>query len=178
MDRRTAPYGVAAAALVALLAGCSGGGDHQGQGGQEGEVPPAPPAQQQQQQPEQQPPAAPDPAAAKAALQQQIDEALKQSPITFDADSAKLTQQGEQTATKAAELAKSAPQELKFTVTGYVADTGNPSPTDQELSQQRAQAVADKFTEAGVPQERLEVVGKGTAEGGTEQDRHATISVQ
>ncbi|MCA1195006.1 OmpA family protein [Saccharopolyspora sp. 6V] len=176
MDRRTAPYGVAAAALVALLAGCSGGGGDQGQGGQEGEVPPAPPAQQQEQTPA--PPPSPDPAAAKTALQQQIDQALAQSPITFEADSADLTEQGEQTAKKAAELAKSAPQELKFTITGYVADTGNPSPKDQELSQQRAQAVADAFTEAGVPKERLEVVGKGTAEGGTEQDRHATIAVQ
>lgn len=176
MDRTKTHYGVAAAALaVALLSGCSGGGD-QGQGGQEGEVPPAPPAQQQEQAPP--PPPGPDPAAAKAALQQQIDQALQQSPITFQADSPELTEQGEQTAQKAAELAKSAPQELKFTVTGFVANTGSPSPEDQQLSQQRAQAVADKFAAAGVPAERLEVVGKGPAQGGQETDRHATISVQ
>ncbi|MCX2731349.1 OmpA family protein, partial [Saccharopolyspora sp. NFXS83] len=137
-----------------------------------------PPLEQQQEQAPPPPPPGPDPAAAKAALQQQIDQALQQSPITFQADSPELTEQGEQTAQKAAELAKSAPQELKFTVTGFVANTGSPSPEDQQLSQQRAQAVADKFAEAGVPVERLEVVGKGPAEGGQETDRHATISVQ
>ncbi|WP_243790509.1 OmpA family protein [Saccharopolyspora gloriosae] len=177
MDRTKAHYGVAAATLaVALLSGCGGGGD-QGQGGQEGQVPPAPPAQQQQEE-QPPPPPGPDPEAAKTELQQQIDQALQQSPITFKADSRELTEQGEQTATKAAELAKSAPQELKFTITGFVADTGSPSPEDQQLSQQRAQAVSDKFAAAGVPAERLEVVGKGPAEGGQETDRHATISVQ
>ncbi|MFR9730539.1 OmpA family protein [Saccharopolyspora sp. MS10] len=176
MDRRKAHYGAAVAALaVALLAGCSGG-EPQGQGGQEGEVPPAPPAQQQEPAPAQ--PPGPDPAAAKAALQQQLDQAMQQQPITFQPDSPELTEQGRQTAMKAAELAKQAPQELNFTVTGYVADTGNPSPEDQQLSQQRAQAVADAFTQAGVPVERVQVVGQGPAQGGSESDRQVTVSVQ
>ena len=174
MDRIKATNAVAGIAFAAaLVAGCSGG-QQQGQGGQEGEVPPAAPAPEQQQQ--QQPPK-PDPAAAKAALQQQIDQALQQRPITFEPDTANLTEQGKQTATKAAELAKSAPQELRFTIAGFIANTGTPKPQDQELSQQRAQAVADKFKEAGVPAERLEAVGRGAAQGNQESDRRVEIKI-
>ena len=173
MDRIKATNAVAGIAFAAaLLAGCSGG--QQGQGGQEGEVPPAapPPAPEQQQQPPK-----PDPAAAKAALQQKIDQALQQHPITFEPDTANLTEQGEQTATKAAELAKSAPQDMRFTIAGFIANTGTPKPQDQELSQQRAQAVADKFKEAGVPAERLEAVGRGAAQGNQESDRRVEIKI-
>lgn len=170
MDRIEAT-GIAGIALAtALLAGCTGG--YQGQGGQEGQAPPAPPPAGQQQ-----PPQAPDPAAAKAALQQQIDEALKQSPITFEPDSPNLTEQGKTTAQKIAELAKGAPQELRFTIAGFVANTGAPSPADQELSQQRAQQVADLFTQAGITPDRLQVESRGAAQGAQESDRHAEISV-
>lgn len=180
MDRMTATGVAGIAFAAALLAGCTGGqqgpGGYQGQGGEEGQVPPAPPAAEQQP-PQPQAPPAQDPAAAKAALQQQIDEALKQSPITFEPDSANLTESGNQSAQKIAELAKAAPQELRFTIAGFVANTGTPSPGDQQLSQERAQKVADMFTQAGVPQDRLQVESRGAAQGAQDSDRRVDINV-
>ena len=76
-----------------------------------------------------------------------------------------------------AELAKAAPQQLRFTIAGFVANTGTPSPGDQQLSQERAQKVADMFTQAGVPQDRLQVESRGAAQGAQDSDRRVDINV-
>lgn len=171
MYRTRAKYvGAAAAMAAAVLAGC---GQEGGMGGQEGQVPPAPPPPAQGQ-----PPQGQDPAAAKAALQGQLDQLLQQNPITFEPDSAQLTQQGQETVTKASELAKQAPQELRYQIVGHVAKVGSPEKA-QQLSQERAQAVADKVAQAGISPDRLEVIGKGDAEpkGTPEESRRVAIVV-
>ena len=171
--------GAAVAIATAVLAGC---GQQNGMGGQEGEVPPAPPAPNGQP-PEGQPPGGPppegqppgqppgsqppggqqqgqDPVAQKQALQGKIDQLLEQQPITFEPDTADITQQGEESVTKASELIKQAPPEMRFQIVGHVARTGDPG-NAMELSKERAQAVSDKLVESGVAADRMDVIGKG-----------------
>ena len=50
--------------------------------------------------------------------------------------------------------------DLKFSVEGHTASTGNPA-SNQTLSEQRSQAIVAKLVELGIAQDRLTAVGKG-----------------
>lgn len=115
---------------------------------------------------------------AKAQLQGQLDQLNQNSPITFDPDSSELTDQGKETATKAAEMLKSAPQDAKFQVAGFTASGTSSSQDSKELSQARAQAVVDQLAQGGVPAERLQATGEGDAGGDPAASRKVEIKVQ
>lgn len=173
---------VVIASAAALLAGCGTGqeGGQQGQGGQQPAPPSATPGgmgqgEQGQGQPGQG--QAGDIEAAKAELQGKIDELQKSSPITFNPDSADLTDQGRQSVTKIAEMLKQAPQELRYEVAGYTATVSGSSTDAQQLSTQRAQTVADQLGQAGISADRMQVTGKGDASGDPEAARRAEIKV-
>lgn len=179
---------VVIASAAALLAGC-GTGD---QGGQQGQGAPQAPAttpggmgsgqggegqegqggagQGQEGQ-------AGDTEAAKSELQGKIDELQQSAPITFNPDSADLSEQGQQSVSQAAEMLKQAPQEMRFEIAGYTASVSGSSMDSQQLSEQRAQTVADQLTQAGISADRLETTGKGDASGDPEAARRAEIKV-
>lgn len=115
---------------------------------------------------------------AKAQLQGQLDQLNQNTPITFDPDSSELNEQGKQTVTRVGEMLKTAPQELKFQVSGFTASGTSSDKDSKELSQARAQAVADQLTQAGIPAERLQVNGEGDAGGDPAASRKVEIKVQ
>lgn len=187
MRRTNVKYAAAVIACTsALLAGCGGGPE----GGMP--APPAPPGGEQQpgggEQPppgggEQQPPGGMGEGEqggdqAKAQLQGQLDQLNQSAPITFDPDSSELNEQGKQTVTKVAEMLKTAPQELKFQVSGFTASGTTSDKDSKELSQARAQAVADQLAQAGIPAERLQVNGEGDAGGDPAASRKVEVKVQ
>lgn len=174
--------GTATVFSAALLAGCTGGGGT-GMGGQEGEVPPPPPPadmQPEQPPPGQQQPDQMDPAAAKKELQDQLSQLLEQRPLTFQPDSDQLTPEAGQTVPQAAELMKKAPEQLRFKVAGYAAQSPGSTVDAKQLSQQRADTVAEQLKQAGVPAERLEVKGLGHEhpKGDPEASRRVEIMVK
>ncbi|MER5393466.1 OmpA family protein [Saccharopolyspora sp. NPDC002686] len=118
-----------------------------------------------------------DVAAAKTKLQGDLESLTKETPITFNPDSPDLTDQGKQAVTKAAEMIKQAPPELRFEVTGHTAMASGSSQDGQELSKARAQAVADQLGQAGVSADRLQVVGNGDAEGDPNSARRVDLEV-
>ncbi|MDA3630337.1 OmpA family protein [Saccharopolyspora sp. WRP15-2] len=118
-----------------------------------------------------------DAAAAKTKLQGDLESLTKETPITFNPDSPDLTDQGKQAVTKAAEMIKQAPPELRFEVTGHTAMASGSSQDGQELSKARAQAVADQLGQAGVSADRLQVVGNGDAEGDPNSARRVDLEV-
>ncbi|SFS86211.1 OmpA family protein [Saccharopolyspora flava] len=119
-----------------------------------------------------------DAAQAKTELQGQLDQIAQSTPITFDPDSSELNDQAQQTVTKVADLLKGAPQELKFTVSGFTASGTSSSQDSQQLSQERAQAVADQLTQAGISADRLQVSGQGDASGDPASSRKVEVKVQ
>ncbi|WP_158628684.1 OmpA family protein [Saccharopolyspora rhizosphaerae] len=172
------------ACTSALLAGC-GGGQEGGTGMPSGAPAPPPPAAGEQQ------PGGMgtgeqgggeqdggDAAQAKEQLQGQLDQLNQASPITFDPDSSELSDQGRDAVTKFAEVIKAAPQDMKFTVSGFTASGTNSDQDSQQLSQERAQAVADQLTQAGAPADRLQVSGQGDAEGDPGAARKVEVSLQ
>jgi outer membrane protein OmpA-like peptidoglycan-associated protein len=193
MRRTNVNYAAAVIACTsALLAGC--GGAPEGVPAMPSGVPGAPQPGQPQPGGEQQPPPGGEQPGgmgggeqgggqqggdqAKAQLQGQLDQLNQSSPITFDPDSSELTDQGKETVTKAADMLKSAPQELKFQVAGFTASGTSSSQDSKELSQARAQAVVDQLTQAGVPAERLQATGEGDAGGDPAASRKVEIKVQ
>jgi outer membrane protein OmpA-like peptidoglycan-associated protein len=205
MRRTNVKYAAAVIACTsALLAGC-GGGPGGGAGmpsgipgvpGQSGQPAPPPGAEGQPQAGDGQQPGGEgqggeqtpggmgadgqggDAAQAKTELQGQLDQLAQSSPITFDPDSSELSDQGKQAVTKVADLLKGAPQELKFAVSGFTASGTNSSQDSQQLSQARAQAVADQLTQAGIPAERMQVSGQGDAGGDPAASRKVEVKVQ
>ncbi|GAA2335226.1 hypothetical protein GCM10009854_08820 [Saccharopolyspora halophila] len=188
MRRTSIKYSVVViASAAALLAGCGTGeqGDQQGQGapqapattpggmgtGQGGE------GQGQEGQGQEGQGQAGDAEAAKAELQGKIDELQQSAPITFNPDSAELSEQGSQSVSQAAEMLKQAPQDMRFEIAGYTASVSGSSMDSQQLSMQRAQTVADQLTQAGISADRLETTGKGDASGDPESARRAEITV-
>lgn len=181
---------VVIASAAALLAGCGTGeqGDQQGQGapqapatapggmgtGQGGE---GQGGEGQGQEGQGQEGQAGDAEAAKAELQGKIDELQQSAPITFNPDSAELSEQGGQSVGQAAEMLKQAPQDMRFEIAGYTASVSGSSADSQQLSTQRAQTVADQLTQAGISADRLETTGKGDASGDPESARRAEIKV-
>lgn len=190
MRRTNVKYAAAVIACTsALLAGCGGGSG--GEAGTPSGVPAAQPGQSGEAQAggegqagEQNPGGmgageqGGDAAQAKTQLQGQLDQLSQSTPITFDPDSNELNDQAKQTVTKVADLLKAAPQELKFAVSGFTAAGTNSSQDSQQLSQARAQAVADQLAQAGIPADRLQVSGQGDAGGDPAASRKVEVKVQ
>ncbi|MDI2031252.1 OmpA family protein [Saccharopolyspora sp. TS4A08] len=172
----------------ALLAGCAGGPEGGSgmppQQGQEGQQPGGAGQGGEAQGGEQTPGGmgageqGGDAAQAKTELQGKLDQLAQSTPITFDPDSSELNDQGKQTVTQVADLLKSAPQELKFTVSGFTASGTNSDQDSQQLSQARAQAVADQLAQAGIGADRLQVSGQGDAGGDPASSRKVEVKVQ
>ncbi|MDD7967837.1 OmpA family protein [Actinomycetospora lemnae] len=96
-----------------------------------------------------------DPAAVSARVQ----EILAASPVTFRPDSPELTAAGARTVDQVAEELAGAPN-ARVTVTGYTAPVSRGiGPAAQPLSDQRAQAVAERLGREGVDPGRIEARG-------------------
>jgi len=121
-------------------------------------VPPAPIAKA----PEAAPAPAPLAAAAPAAAPVVIEKITLNTDVLFPFNSAELLPGGQ---TKLDELAKSAQGANvdRVVLVGH-ADRIGSEDYNQELSEQRAQAVADYLTQKGVDSSRVQVEGKGKAE--------------
>lgn len=107
------------------------------------------------------PSAAPRPTFDRQALQQQLNDLIAASPITFRPDTSQLTADGAATVANIAGVLGGVPA-ARIEVDGHVADTSGPDPNAQALSEQRANAVKDRLVELGVDARRVDAVGFGT----------------
>jgi outer membrane protein OmpA-like peptidoglycan-associated protein len=109
------------------------------------------------------PPRRPHPAETdRAVLKAQLDQLLAAAPITFSPDEAALTSSGAETVEKVAVLlAPAAAAGIGVKLTGHTARTpGNPDRAEQ-LSEQRALAVAEALASKGVAAPRIQTEGVG-----------------
>ncbi len=123
------------------------------------------------------PPPPPSPTSArptdKAGFQTEIDRLLTATPITFEPDSTKLTADGERGALEIAKLLTGAPDQLKFRLTGQVAQG-----TDKELSLERAKAVERLLERNGVKRDRLYSTQRKNSDGTNGEGRRVDITVE
>ncbi|GAA1941163.1 OmpA family protein [Amycolatopsis minnesotensis] len=127
------------------------------------------------------PPSSPpsQPRLTKEALQSRIDDALAADPITFEPDTAELTGEGKRTAERIAELAASAPTGARLEIDGHVAKGPGGKSAARKLSQERAQAVVEVLTGAGVPADKLVAKGFGDSRPSTKgDDRRVEVEVR
>ncbi|MFC4002063.1 OmpA family protein [Prauserella oleivorans] len=109
-------------------------------------------------------PARPEPARQprKEQLQEQLDALLQRSPITFEAYSSELSTEGETAVAGVADLLAAAPARFRFEVGGHVARVPEISAEEaRQLSQDRAETVADLLVDQGVADDRVTSVGYG-----------------
>ncbi|MBD0324012.1 MAG: OmpA family protein [Aldersonia sp.] len=98
----------------------------------------------------------------RAALQQQIDAAIAESPISFVVDTTQLTASGAATVDEIASLLNARPP-ARVEIAGYVADTGASEESARSVSLQRANAVRDRMVGQGAAADRMTTVGLGTS---------------
>lgn len=118
----------------------------------------------------------------RAGVQGELDKQLASTPITFKPDSAQLTDDGEQAARGIAKLLSAAPDNLRYRITGHVADGPGGRAAALRLAQSRARTVVRLLTDEGVPANRLlargtSVTAPGTA-GSGDGDRRVEITVE
>ncbi|MBK1785316.1 OmpA family protein [Prauserella cavernicola] len=124
------------------------------------------------------------PADARRQLQEELDALLAQQPVSFQPDSAVLTPEGESSVAAVTALLARTPTDVAFEVRGHVARVPGGDPAGaRELSQQRADAVAQRLVGAGIASDRVSAVGFGdtrplTETGDTSADRRVEISVR
>ena len=115
-------------------------------------------------------------------MQDALDKQLASTPITFKPDSAQLTDDGEQAARGIANLLSGAPDNLRYRITGLVADGPGGRAAALRLSQSRARTVVRLLTDEGVPADRLLARGSSTTAPGTGDsggdDRRVEITVE
>ncbi|MEU6643122.1 OmpA family protein [Saccharomonospora sp. NPDC046836] len=117
-------------------------------------------------------------------LQSELDSLLAGRPITFQPNSAVLTQQGSAAVSAVGELLAGTPTGVTFEVGGHVARIGGGDPrTARLLSEQRADAVARQLIASGIANDRVTSVGYGdtrplTPDGDTSVDRRVEITVR
>jgi outer membrane protein OmpA-like peptidoglycan-associated protein len=118
----------------------------------------------------------------RAGVQDELDKQLASTPITFKPDSAQLTDDGEQAARGIAKLLSAAPDNLRYRITGRVADGPGGRAAALRLSQSRARAVVRLLTDENVPADRLLARGTSTTAPGTGDsggdDRRVEITVE
>lgn len=123
------------------------------------------------------PSAPPSPTSArptdKAGFQAEIDRLLAATPIGFEPDSTKLTEDGERGALEIAKLLTGAPDELRFRITGQVAQG-----SDKQLSLNRAKAVERLLERNGVKRDRLYSTERKNTDGTNGEGRRVDITVE
>ncbi|MDD7934746.1 OmpA family protein [Actinomycetospora straminea] len=91
-----------------------------------------------------------------------VQELVAASPVTFRPDSPELTPAAARTVDQVAEELADAPN-ARVTVTGYTAPVSQGiGPAAQALSDQRAQAVAERLSSEGVDPARIQARGGAT----------------
>ncbi|EHR53003.1 outer membrane protein/peptidoglycan-associated (lipo)protein [Saccharomonospora marina XMU15] len=119
---------------------------------------------------------------ARDRLQQRLDEVLARAPITFDPFSDALTPQAERSVAAAAAFIDAARGDLRIEVAGHTSKVPGVDPTAaKDLSDRRAQAVADRLVAAGVAEQRVWPIGYGDsrpAGGDPNLDRRVEITVR
>ncbi|WP_020664386.1 OmpA family protein [Amycolatopsis benzoatilytica] len=123
--------------------------------------------------------AAPPPSAPptdRDGIQAELDQKLAAAPITFDPDSADLTSDGEQAARDIAPILRDAPNDLRYRITGQVADGPGGRGAALKLSRKRALTVIRLLTDEGVPSDRLLAVA--SADPTSSGDRRVEITVE
>ncbi|MFE3172309.1 OmpA family protein [Amycolatopsis sp. NPDC059090] len=140
------------------------------------------------------PPASPPPSSSappsapptdRDGIQAELDRKLAAAPITFDPDTAQLTDQGEQAARDLAPLLRDAPDNFRYRLVGRVADGPGGRSAALKLSRNRALAVIRLLIREDVPPDRLLAVGSTTSAGGPsgsgsgdDSDRRVEITVE
>lgn len=164
MVRRTAVQGIAVAAFaLAALAGCGDeGGGNGSDTGAENNAPTTAASEMSSPAPSSmasgESGAPTNDSGAQGGLQAKLDEILKGSAITFQAQSAELTEEAKQSLQQVAE-AVSANQDAKIEVVGTAGYEDADKAT--QLGQERADAVRQELVAAGVAEDRIEAVSKG-----------------
>ncbi|WP_328604757.1 OmpA family protein [Amycolatopsis sp. NBC_00345] len=124
----------------------------------------------------------PAPPTDRAGVQDELDKQLASTPITFKPNSAQLTDDGEQAARGIAKLLSAAPDNLRYRITGRVADGPGGRAAALRLSQSRARTVVRLLTDEDVPADRLLARGTSTTAPGTGDsggdDRRVEITVE
>lgn len=120
-------------------------------------------------------PASPTPSrpADKAGFQAEIDRLLAATPISFEPDTTKLTEDGERGALEIARLLTGAPDDLRFRITGQVAQG-----SDKQLSLNRAKAVERLLERNGVKRDRLYSTERKNTDGTNGEGRRVDITVE
>ncbi|MBB4687908.1 OmpA/MotB family protein [Amycolatopsis jiangsuensis] len=130
------------------------------------------------------PPSSPAPPSTpptdRAGIQAELDRKLADTPITFEPDSARLTDEGEKAARELAPLFRDAPNSLRYRITGHVADGPGGRSAARKLSRNRALTVVRLLIREDVPADRLLALGTSTTpEGsGSDDDRRVEITVE
>ncbi len=116
------------------------------------------------------------PAVPSASTQAQINQVVSAAPITFAADRSELTSSGAATTDRVAQLLVASPT---VTVTGYVAPVAMDTVSGQQLSEQRALAVAQRLAAHGVPTGQVQTRGAADSnpEPTLDASRRAEITV-
>lgn len=123
----------------------------------------------------------PAPPTDRAGVQDELDRRLADAPITFEPDSAKLTDEGEKAARDVAPLLRDAPDSLRYRITGHVADGPGGRSAARKLSRNRALTVVRLLTREDVPADRLLAIGSSSAPGNSgsgDDDRRVEIAVE
>jgi outer membrane protein OmpA-like peptidoglycan-associated protein len=181
MVRRTAVQGVAVAAVaLAALAGCGGddGGNVPGSGAENNAPTTAAsemssPAPSSMASSESDAPA--EDSGTQGGLEAKLDEILQGSAITFEVQSAELTEEAKQTLQQVAEVV-SANQDAKVEVVGTAGYEDADKAT--QLGQERADAVRDELVSAGVAEDRIEAVSKGNEDVLGDPEKAVTVDIR
>ncbi|MGW7532964.1 OmpA family protein [Amycolatopsis sp. NPDC054798] len=119
------------------------------------------------------------PPADRDGIQAEVDRRLAAAPITFEPDTARLTDEGEKAARDLAPLLRDAPDNLRYRLVGRVADGPGGRSAALKLSRNRALTVIRLLIREDVPPDRLlAVASTGGADNGGDSDRRVEITVE
>ncbi|OAP26815.1 OmpA family protein [Amycolatopsis sp. M39] len=168
---------------LGIVQGVDGVESAQASGGA-GPAPSAPSPEPSTTPPSSPPPSSPPPSSSapptdRDGIQAELDRKLAAAPITFEPDTAKLTDQGEQAARDLAPLLRDAPDNFRYRLVGRVADGPGGRSAALKLSRNRALTVIRLLIREDVPPDRLLAVASASGAGnGGDSDRRVEITVE
>lgn len=168
---------------LGIVQGVDGVESAQASGGA-GPVRPAPSPEPSTTPPSSPPPSSPPPTSSapptdRDGIQAELDRKLAAAPITFEPDTAQLTDQGEQAARDLAPLLRDAPDNFRYRLVGRVADGPGGRSAALKLSRNRALTVIRLLIREDVPPDRLLAVASASgADNGGDSDRRVEITVE